>query len=194
MEALTCLTTRRSILDVTGPGPSEDELRAILRAATTAPDHGRLEPWRLLVIRGEARRALGDVFAQSSLLEDPELESEKVERLREKPMRAPLIIGSVWSRKEHPKIPEWEQLASAVCATYGISLAAHALGYGAVWRTGPLCDHGFARKALDIAEHERIIGWIYIGRPKGGRSGRERSTAGRVSEWGNGDSPRACTA
>ncbi|MFI1972282.1 nitroreductase family protein [Streptomyces cinnamoneus] len=184
MDALTCLTTRRSIHQVSDSGPSEDEFRIMLEAASRAPDHGGLRPWRLLVFRGEARRELGEVFAQSALRDDPGTSAAAVGRLRGKPLRAPLIVAVVCRSREHPKVPAWEQLASAVCAAHSISLAAHALGYGAVWRTGGLCAHEYVRKSLGVEDDEQLISWMYIGRPRRRPGpGRARSVEDRVTDW-----------
>jgi len=166
MDALEALLTRRSIGRLTEPAPSEQELRTMLAAATAAPDHGRLRPWRFIVLRGAGLRALADAFAQAQTVREPEAAgatSGLVAATRAKLGRAPVVVAVIASPQPSAKVPAWEQQASAAAAAQNLCLAAHALGYGAMWRTG---WHGEAREVrehLGIAEEELLIAWVYVG-------------------------------
>ncbi len=108
MEAFEALLGRRTVppARMTGPGPDEATLSRLLAAAAAAPDHGRLRPWRFLIVEGEARRALGELFARALAAEHPDLDPAELARQREAPLRAPLIVVAVAVLDpHHPKIP-----------------------------------------------------------------------------------------
>lgn len=167
MDALDCILSRRSTARLTGPAPGDADLGRLLAAAAAAPDHGLLRPWRFIVLRGHALQRLGEVFAKAEEARGAEVGTTVPEdvlaRTRAKPLRAPLLVAVVASPKESPKVPVWEQLASAAAAAQNLCLAAHALGYGSMWRTGWYGDAPEVRTHLDLAPTERIIAWIYLG-------------------------------
>ena len=160
------------------PAPDDQAIAEILRCAVAAPDHARLRPWRFIVIRGDARHALGDVFADVARSEDPECTDEKLQRLREKPIRAPLIITVVTRLTSgHPKTPEVEQILSAGAATQQLLLGANALGFGAVWLSGANAYHPTVKSALSLSSNEAIAGFIYIGTESRDPTGTANGTA-----------------
>ncbi|MFF7231771.1 nitroreductase family protein [Streptomyces sioyaensis] len=163
MDAIACITGRRSSLRLAEPGPHADDLAVLMSCAQAAPDHGRLQPWRLDPVTGHRRRRIGDALARAALDQQPDMEPVAVDRMRAKPLRAPLLISVISRAVRHPRIPEWEQLASAACAVQNVTLAAHALGYGAIWRTGPYLQHPKLREAADLETHETLRGWVYVG-------------------------------
>ncbi|AEA26138.1 nitroreductase [Pseudonocardia benzenivorans] len=164
-DVLAALRERRSCPGLTLPGPDHDELRAMLEAAVSAPDHGRLRPWRFIVVDAAARTALGDALADAHAERDPAATPEELDRVRAKAHRAPTIVVVVAAPQPHPKVPAWEQRASAVCVAHGVVLAADALGYGAIWRTGWFGEAPKVRAHLGLAAHEDVTGWIYLGTP-----------------------------
>ena len=164
---LAALRERRSRPMLGLPGPDATDVDEMLVAAMSAPDHGRLRPWRFIVIDGDARTGLGDAFAAAHAARSPESRPEDIERARAKAHRAPMIIVVVAAPQEHPTIGAWEQRASAVCVAHGILLAADALGYGAFWRTGWLSEAPEVRSHIGLADHEDVTGWIYLGSPMG---------------------------
>jgi nitroreductase len=166
-DLLALLHDRRSRPSLTAPGPDPDDLQEILRAAATAPDHGRLRPWRVIVVDESAREALGDTFAAAHADRDPTAGAVELARTRMKALRAPMIVVVVSSPRPHPKIQTWEQRASAVCAAHGIVLAAHALGFGAMWRSGWYGNARKVRAHLGLADGEHVTAWIYLGTPAG---------------------------
>jgi nitroreductase len=163
MEAIECIMTRRSAARLVEPAPAAEDLEILLRAAMAAPDHGRLRPWRFVVIRGSGLERLGDVFAKAHAAREPEADGDALERTRGKPLRAPLIVAVVSSPKPSPKIPGWEQVASAAAAAENLSLAAHALGYGCMWRTGWYAEAPEVREHLGLHGGESVMAWVYLG-------------------------------
>lgn len=163
MDAITALHTRVSVSRVTEPGPDAATLDSICKAALRAADHALLRPWRFLRIQGEARQRLGDLFAQALLKDDPDTEQHIVEDMKGKPLRAPVIITGIVSPKDHPKVPVAEQHLSAGAAMQNMLVAAHALGVGAIWRTGDMASHPVVRSGLGLTEDEHIVGFLYLG-------------------------------
>ena len=189
MDALELLLSRESALKLEAPGPSAAELRTMFDAAVRAPDHGRLRPWRFVVIGTEQRALFGQVMADSLLRREPSASEAILEKERAKALRAPVIVVVAARPRRGHKIPEIEQIASAAAAAQTIVLAAPAMGYGAVWRTGaPAYDPG-VRVALGLAADDEIIGFIYIGTNVGGSSSFPRPQAAEfVTDWdGDGD-------
>jgi len=166
MDAYEALVTRVSPIDIGDPAPDEETARKILAAALRAPDHGRLHPWRFISIRGEGRQRLGDVFAAALQRRDPNVTPELLERERRKPLRGPLLIVVVARIAEPSKIPAVEQILSAGAAAQNIMLASHALGFGAMWKTGEAAYNAGVKDALGLEAWEIIAGLLYIGTPK----------------------------
>jgi len=175
-DALTLLTTRRSFkpVELAGPAPSAAEIDQLLTVASRVPDHGKLVPWRFIVFEGEARYAAGDAIAAAFRAKYPDAKPEQIEAERKRLARAPLVVAVVSRAAPHVKIPEWEQVMSAGAAAMNLVLAAHALGYGASWITEWYAYDRSALDALGIAPHERIAGFVHIGRPPGVPEDRPR--------------------
>ena len=165
MEAIEALTSRRSPAQFAEPAPGEAALEAILRAAMRAPDHGKLKPWRFIVLRGDGRKRFGDVMAEAMKRREPEAPANMIEREREKPLRAPLIVVVAAALKEGHKIPVIEQLLAAGAAAQNVMLAAHALGFGAAWKTGAPAYDQYVKDALGLAASDAIVGFFYLGTP-----------------------------
>ncbi len=163
MDALDALHLRSSIPRLTGPLPSKEMLDNIYKAAFRAADHAVLRPWRFLVVKGDARRRLGELFVKAGRSSNAELKTDAVEKLRNKPLRAPLIVVCIASHKPHPKVSEIEQVLSAGAATQNMLLAAFAQGLGAMWRTGSLAYNSTVKSGLGLSSQEKIIGFLYIG-------------------------------
>ncbi len=167
MSAMDALLGRNSATHLSDPAPRGEDLQMLLRAGLRAPDHARLKPWRFLVVEGQGRLALGDVFAQVALADNPAMDAAALDKLRKKPLRAPLIVIVVARLQEHPKVPEVEQLLSAGCAAHGILLAAHAMGYAGIWRTGSMAFHPGVYRSLGMKPKEKIVGFLYLGTREG---------------------------
>lgn len=166
MDALEAITTRHSVAPafLGDPAPTEPQLRRILEAGAAAPDHGRLRPWRFVVVRGEARVRLGEVFADALLERDPAASAKAIDQERQRPLRAPLVIA-VFARIAHQdtKIPEIEQILSTGAAAQNMLLAAHALGYGGKWLTGANAYDARVQAALRAHEGDLLTGFLHLG-------------------------------
>ena len=163
MDAIEALISRRSAAMLTEPGPSKEDAEILVKAAMRAPDHCNLKPWRFLFIEGEARNALGDIFAEALEKREPETTSAALEKARGKPLRAPLIIAVIAKVQMHSKVPEVEQLLSAGAAAQNIMVAAHAMGYAGIWRTGKPCFDNHVKTALGASKNDQIVGFLYLG-------------------------------
>jgi nitroreductase len=166
MEALEAVLTRQSVPPtfLGEPAPDDSALERILAAGACAPDHGKLRPWRFIVIRGAARERLGEVFADALLKRQPDVPEAAIEQERTRPLRAPLLIAvAARIAKDHPKIPEIEQILSAAAAAQNMLLAAHAQGFGAKWLTGANAYDDHVKLALGLAPDDRLIGFIHFG-------------------------------
>lgn len=163
MDAIELLLGRASASRLAEPAPSQAELDIMFQAAVRAPDHGRLRPWQFIVVPQDRRAAFGEILAESLLRRDPEATPEQLQRERDKALRAPTIIVVAAHLHKGHKIPEPEQVASAAAATQNVLLAAHAQGYGAIWRTGaPAYDRQVAAK-LGLGPDDTIMGFLYLG-------------------------------
>jgi nitroreductase len=167
MDAITAIHARRSYKVLADPAPGEDDLRVILSAAAAAPDHGRHRPWRFVIIAGSGREAFGDVLAEAyrkSCAERGQApDPSTLERERAKPMRAPAIIVVACAAGGDEKVPRLERLAATAAAVQNLLLAATALGYGAMWRTGAAARDQHVKTALGFAGDDDIIGFVYLG-------------------------------
>jgi nitroreductase len=167
-ESVTLLQQRRSVAAhlLGDPGPDAGQIDALLSIATRVPDHGRLAPWRFLVIEGDARHRIGDSIAAAFRADQPDADEQKLALERNRLARAPLVIAVVSRAQPHVKIPEWEQVLSAGAVCMNLLTAASAMGFGANWITE---WYAFDRRILDglgLAPGERIAGFIHIGTPR----------------------------
>ncbi len=167
MQAIDALRKRRSAKALTDPGPDEAALDLLLESAARAPDHGRLRPWRFIVIRGAARERLGELMAKQLQRKQPGASTESLQRERQKALRAPLIIVVAAVYNASAKIPPVEQMLSAGAAAQNIMLAATALGFGAMWKTGDAAYDDTVKAALGLEAQSAIVGFLYLGTPPG---------------------------
>jgi nitroreductase len=144
------------------PGPDRPTLERLLTAAARVPDHGKLEPWRFLVLEPAALERLADLCAErgAALGEDP----EKIDKAAATFRDSPFAVAVISSPKPADKIPEIEQLLSAGAACLSLLNAALAHGFGACWLTGYAAhDRDFCARGLGLEPHERVAGFIHIG-------------------------------
>lgn len=175
-SALDLIFERRSAGNFSDEPVTAAQLDTILRAATTVPDHGRLRPWRFAVISGEGRRAFADALAQAALetAPDPAKSEALIAKAHKKAFAAPTLVVIISSPRQSPKVPQWEQVASAACTGYAMVLAGHGLGVGAAWKS--YAHAGSAvRELLAMSPTEDLLGWVLLGQSTGpsgvGRSG-----------------------
>ncbi len=167
MDPIELLTSRVSIPVLTEPGPTASDIETMIKAAIRAPDHGQLRPWRFMVLNGENRHQLGDIFRQTIEMIQPDATDAVKQRFAAMPLRAPTVIIVIARIVEPHKIPVIEQLISAGAAAQNMLLAAHALGLGAIWRTGEMAYHSLVKEKLGLESTDEITGFIYLGTPSG---------------------------
>lgn len=161
--ALDLLLSRRSgsAKAMGEPGPSADQLAAVLKAGARAPDHGKLFPWRLILFQGAARERVGAILAEVVAMEGQR--ERQIEEERARFLRAPVVVGVISAAREMIKIPVWEQELSAGAVCQNLLIAAHALGFVANWITEWYAYHPVVKERLGLKPGERIAGFIYIG-------------------------------
>lgn len=169
MDALEVIRARRSIGRLVEPAPSEEDVRTMLEAAACAPDHGELRPFRFCVLSGERLDAFGEVLEAAYRARCAEAGEApvpaKAEKERTKLRRAPMVIVAAAVRQPTDKIPWVEQQAAVACAAQNVLLAATALGYGSMWRTGDPAYDERVKEALGLGPHDAIAGFLYVGTP-----------------------------
>lgn len=190
METFDAIFARRSIGRLTSPAPSGDDLDLILRAGAAAPDHEELRPWRFVLLEGEGQDAFGRVLADAYLARIRDAGGEptdgQLHKERTKLGRAPLVVVVCAIHVHETKIPWIEQQASAAAAAQNILLAATALGFGSMWRTGDPSYDESVKRALDLTEHDAIVGFLYLGTPHEGgeKEPNQPDLDGLVVRWG----------
>jgi nitroreductase len=158
---------RRSQPSVTEAAPTKRELLPLIEAAASVADHGSLRPWRVIALRGDARKRLGAAIAEAS-----GLEGGSAEKMAQKPLRAPLLLAVVVSPKPSHKVPDWEQETVAAGVAHALSLVLDEAGWGVMWRTGHYTRSDAVHRMHGLRPGERLLGWLYVGgkhKDKGGR-------------------------
>lgn len=187
MDFMQFLQSRRSTpsRQLGAPGPDAAQLERLLAAAIRVPDHGKLTPWRLLLIRGDARRALGERLAQIHRRHDPAAPDVVIQKDRERYNFAPVIVAVVARvQPHHAKVPEQEQVISAGLVAYNLLLGAQALGFGAQILTGWAAYDADAATLLGLGANERVVAFVHVGSVRETAPERGRpDVADVVSDW-----------
>jgi nitroreductase len=184
MTAIDSLLTRASISELAAPAPDGEDLDRILQAGLRAPDHGKLRPWRFVLIRGEARAAWAETIVGALLAREPDAPQAVIDKQRNRVMNAPLIIALGAKLQPGHKIPEIEQMLSVGAAAMNLLNAVHALGYGGVWLTGAHSFDPNVVTALGLEPSDKLAGFLFVGTPKAAPlSTRRPELADHVVEW-----------
>ncbi|MEP6547377.1 MAG: nitroreductase [Gammaproteobacteria bacterium] len=164
MELFTAIDTRSSAGRLTDPGPSPEQIEQLLHAADRAPDHGRLKPWRFIVLKDAVREAFTAAAALSKRVRLPDLTAEQLAGEREKMNRSPtiVVVGCAVNR-EQTKVPEIEQVVAAGAAAQNLFLAAHDLGYGVMWKTGTAAYNSTVKSTLGLKADDHIVAIMHLG-------------------------------
>lgn len=181
MEAYDAIMTRRSVPCTTGDAPGRAQIERLLDAAVRAPNHHLTEPWRFVVLAGDALRAFADAWADGA-----RREGKDPDAARAKARRAPVVICVVARPKGHlPKVSEIEEHHAVGAAIQNILLAAHATGLAAMLRTGPAAHIPEVRRHLGVADDEIVAGFVYVGYPSpdDDRPMTRRTPARQLTEW-----------
>lgn len=176
MDALTLLKERSSTLPrfMSEPGPSDADLAEMFEAATRVPDHGMVRPWRFVVLRGDDRKKMGEVFADALKARKPDAAEESVQAELNRAMRSPVVVAVLARTKENPKVPRVEQVVSAGQAALAIHLAGQAKGFGSVMLTGDNAHDPKVRAFFGLKGDDEIVAFLYMGTPKGPVPGKTR--------------------
>ena len=166
-QLINWIKSRRSIGNLSIPAPTEDQIKAAIDCAVTAPDHKKLQPWRFIVTQGNARHELGRAFlaaAEAQAAQEGETLSEKSrQKTYNMPLRAPVIITVVTQMQEHKKVPPFEQMLSAGAAVQNLILALKAQGFSTVWRTGLLCNEPAVKAYFGVSADDYVTAFVYTG-------------------------------
>ena len=176
MDAMTLLKDRSSTLPrfMGEPGPSDADLAEMFEAATRVPDHGMVQPWRFVVLRGDDRVKMGEVFADALKTRNPEAPEEAVQAELNRAMRSPVVIAVLARTEDRPKVPRIEQVVSAGQAALAIHLAGQAKGYGSVMLTGDNAYDPKVKAFFGLKDGDEIVAFLYMGTPKGPVPGKNR--------------------
>lgn len=183
-ETLEFLRARRSrpAKTLTTPVPDRAALRELLTIAARTPDHGKLEPWRFLVLERGALERLAEAVAPHG--HRLGIEEEKIAKMQRQFADAHLAVAVVSSPKPSDKIPHAEQVMSAGAACYGLLMAALAAGWGANWLTGWAAhDRTFVEGSLGLGPSESLAGFIHIGTETAPPPERPRPDLDTITTW-----------
>jgi nitroreductase len=185
MQAIDALLERRSAKALTAPAPEGGALELIFASASAAPDHGRLRPWRFIVIQGKALERFGDLLADQLRRSYPSSTQESLQRERQKAFRAPMIIVVAAICTPGGKIPIIEQVLAAGAAAQNVMLAALALGFNSMWKTGAPAYDEQVKAALGLEAKDAIVGFMYVGTEAAKADSAPRPAwQDRVHHWG----------
>ena len=152
--AFDALSARRSHSKFTDEAPSDAEIGRLLGPMTSIADHSRLRPWRIVLLRGDARLRLGRGLAKAT--------GSDSQKTIAKATRAPLVLAIVASPRKS-KVPVWEQETVASGVAHALELLLHESGWGCFWRTGHETRSKALRKVHKLKKHEYLLGWLYVG-------------------------------
>ncbi|WP_114418904.1 nitroreductase family protein [Marinospirillum perlucidum] len=184
MQAIDLLLNRNSHPRLIDPAPEGASLERIYQAALRAPDHGSVRPWRFIEFKNAGLKRLGDIYVEAEKNKNPGAEVELLNKLRNQPLRAPMVIAVIARIEEHPKAPPSEQRLSAACAAHGLLLGAEAEGFAGIWRSGWLCFDELVHQKLGLSQNEELIGFIYLGSVAGRRKPLpEHQVSDFVESW-----------
>jgi len=180
---LDLLLTRRSVGKLRADPVPRELVEQMLQAAAMAPNHHLTEPWRFVVIGGDARREVGEAHAAAVARCRPAAAPEALRREAARLERAPVVIACVVNGDAPDAVQAREDRDAVAAAVQNLLLAAHALGFGAIWRTGAMVDEPEVRDALGLADADAIVAFVYVGRADASPDARERRPLDDVVEW-----------
>ena len=183
MSLIDKLLTRKSHNKLIAPAPTEEQVKQMIKLALRAPDHALLKPWRFQIYSGDSLIELGENFAKASQMADPEMTKEKLEKIKNKPLRAPMLIIASVVIESHPKVPEIEQYLSAGASVQNLLIGAHLINIGAMWRTGSLCFNRHLMELLGYESNEFIVGFIYLGHEDGEKRAPKHPELAKFVDW-----------
>ena len=169
MLVFDIIKRRRSIGKMTEERPSRQQIERLLEAATHAPNHHKVQPWKFIVLAGKAREELGAVMAEALALRLDETSIDKAQALlnkeRSKLLRSPVVIVVVAEPPQQPKILEIENIEAVAAAVQNMLLTAEEMGLACMWRTGDAAYDPHVKRWLGLAPGDHIVSFLYVGYP-----------------------------
>lgn len=189
---LNTILSRSSIAPKTliAPGPTHGEIQVMIAAATMAPDHDLLRPWRFILIEGDGRNELAKAFMAIRKQRTPDIRPEELNRTWRKTMRAPTLLAVIARmRYDNPRVPAHEQYVAIGAATYAVMLTCHALGYGAIMLSGSRSRHPMVHELFGLGRDEHVVGFISMGTPAKPIAPKRRAGATEFLQVWRGSAP-----
>jgi nitroreductase len=169
MHVFDVIKRRRSIGKMNGERPTREQIELLLEAATHAPNHHNAQPWKFIVLAGNAREELGTVMAMSLANRLEETGSEKAQAMlnkeRNKPLRSPVVIVVVAESPKQPKVKEIENVEATSAAVQNMLLTAEEMGLACMWRTGDAAYDPHVKQWLGLESGDQIVAFLYVGYP-----------------------------
>ncbi|MFT2111297.1 nitroreductase [Marinomonas sp. 2405UD68-3] len=162
-DIIQAMRMRASQNQLSGQGPTKEQWLDVLDAASRAADHAGIKPWRFRIFEGDSRDKLGECYWQCAKSEVSELPESKRESFIKKAQRAPAVLMAYASIDTHPKVPTIEQIMAVAASCQQVLLGLESLGYGAIWRTGPVAHSDITKSLLGLQSNDQIVGFIYVG-------------------------------
>ena len=162
MDALNNILNRVSARELAEPHPTESEMEKVYKAALRAPDHAWLRPSSFIEVKGDGLNRLSNIFLEYAK-NQTDITDQIIQKYKNAPFRAPMIIILVNTFKEHPKVPAIEQKLSTATAAQNIMLALNTMNYSSIWRTGKLAFNKEIQTKLNLSDNQEILGYLYIG-------------------------------
>ena len=162
MDALDNILKRVSARELADPHPTNSEMEKVYKAALRAPDHAWLRPSSFIEVKGDGLNKLSNIFLEYAK-NQTDITDQIIQKYKNAPFRAPMIIILVNTFKEHPKVPAIEQKLSTATAAQNIMLALNTMNYSSIWRTGKLAFNKEIQTKLNLSDNQEILGYLYIG-------------------------------
>jgi len=166
MDALDNILNRVSARELAEPHPTESDMEKVYKAALRAPDHAWLRPSSFIEVKGDGLNKLSNIFLEYAK-NQTDISDQIIQKYKNAPFRAPMIIILVNTFKEHPKVPAIEQKLSTATAAQNIMLTLNAMNYSSIWRTGKLAFNKEIQTKLNLSDNQEILGYLYIGTSTG---------------------------
>jgi len=183
MDVFEAIYKRHSVGKVKADALPRELIEKLLDAGAQAPNHHKTTPWRFVVLTGNARNKLGDAMAASQKQSYPDLAQDGLDKTRALPLRAPAIIAVGVDQPLEERIVELENYAAVAAACQNILLAAHALGLGAIWRTGVWARDEKVKEFLGFSASQHIAAFIYVGYPEAKSEPKPRPSYADRTLW-----------
>jgi nitroreductase len=187
MSVFEIIERRRSIGKVTNQSPTREQIEHILHAATHAPNHRKVEPWRFFVLAGHARQELGEIVSSSLLARMEDTTSDQAHAIlakeRSKPLRAPVLIVVAALHATQLNVLDIENIEAAAAATENMLLIIEEMRLAAQWRTGDAAYDPHVKQWLGLAEEDTIVAFLYIGYPDMSIDERHPTPVAEKTTW-----------